>query len=105
MCSKQQCVTLLGRPRRKAHSRALTPKKQRRRQAIRPHFTPGRRWGSVTPTELEVEELVQESLSNKDIGTTLFISPRTVQTLLTRVYTELGLDSRMQLAQEAARHG
>ncbi len=62
-------------------------------------------WGSLTPTELDVVRLVREGLSNKDIGARLFISPRTVQTHLTHVYTKLGLSSRMQLVQEAARHG
>jgi DNA-binding NarL/FixJ family response regulator len=66
---------------------------------------PASGWGSLTPTELDVVRLVQEGLSNKDIGTMLFISPRTVQTHLTHVYTKLGLSSRMQLAHEAARHG
>ncbi|WP_419866438.1 helix-turn-helix transcriptional regulator [Mycobacterium kyorinense] len=60
-------------------------------------------WASLTPAEYEVVRLVCEGLANKDIATRLFISPRTVQAHLTHVYTKLGLTSRMQLAQEAAR--
>ena len=61
-------------------------------------------WGSLTPAELDVIELVRQGLPNKDIATRLFISPRTVATHLTHVYTKLGLTSRVQLAQEATRH-
>jgi len=61
-------------------------------------------WGSLTPTERDVVQLVSEGLANNDIATRLFISPRTVQTHLTHVYTKLGLTSRVQLAQEAGRH-
>ena len=56
------------------------------------------------PTERDVVQLVSEGLANNDIATRLFISPRTVQTHLTHVYTKLGLTSRVQLAQEAGRH-
>ena len=62
-------------------------------------------WESLTPTERDVVRLVSEGLANKDIATRLFISPRTVQTHLTHVYTKLDLASRVQLVQEAARHG
>jgi predicted ATPase/class 3 adenylate cyclase/DNA-binding CsgD family transcriptional regulator len=62
-------------------------------------------WASLTPTERDVLRLVSDGLANKDIATRLFVSPRTVQTHLTHVYTKLGLSSRVQLAQEAARHG
>jgi DNA-binding CsgD family transcriptional regulator len=61
-------------------------------------------WASLTPTELDVVRLVSEGLTNNDVATRLFISPRTVQTHLTHVYTKLGLTSRVQLVQEAARH-
>jgi DNA-binding CsgD family transcriptional regulator len=66
---------------------------------------PSSGWGSLTPTEREAVRLVSEGLTNKDIATRLFISPRTVETHLTHVYTKLGLTCRVQLAQEAARHG
>ncbi len=65
---------------------------------------PSTGWASLTPTELDVVRLVSDGLGNKDIATRLFISPRTVEAHLTHVYTKLSLDSRVQLAQEAARH-
>ena len=61
-------------------------------------------WASLTPTERDVVRLVSDGLANNDIATRLFVSPRTVQTHLTHVYTKLGLSSRVQLVQEAARH-
>ena len=61
-------------------------------------------WGSLTPTERQVVQLVSEGLANNDIAARLFVSPRTVQSHLTHVYTKLGLSSRVQLVQEAARH-
>jgi DNA-binding CsgD family transcriptional regulator len=65
---------------------------------------PASGWASLTPTERDVVRLVTEGLANNDIATRLFVSPRTVQSHLTHVYTKLGLTSRVQLAQEAARH-
>ncbi|OBI32144.1 transcriptional regulator [Mycobacterium sp. E1386] len=66
---------------------------------------PASGWESLTPTELDVVRLVGEGLPNKDIAARLFVSPRTVQSHLTHVYTKLAVSSRVQLAQEAARHG
>lgn len=64
--------------------------------------------GTVTlllaPAERDVKRLVSEGLANNDIAARLFVSPRTVQSHLTHVYGKLGLTSRVQLAQEAARH-
>jgi DNA-binding CsgD family transcriptional regulator len=64
---------------------------------------PASGWTSLTPTECDVVRFFSEGLANKDIATRLFASPRTVETHLTHVYTKLGLSSRVQLAQEAAR--
>jgi DNA-binding CsgD family transcriptional regulator len=64
---------------------------------------PASGWASLTPTERDVVRFVSEGLGNKDVATRLFVSPRTVQTHLTHVYTKLGLTSRVQLVQEAAR--
>jgi predicted ATPase/class 3 adenylate cyclase/DNA-binding CsgD family transcriptional regulator len=65
---------------------------------------PASGWASLTPTERDVVRLVSTGLANKDIASRLFVSPRTVQTHLTHVYAKLGLTSRVQLLQEAARH-
>lgn len=65
---------------------------------------PTRRLGLANPTEREVVRLVSKGLTNKDIATRLFISPRTGDTHLTHVYAKLGLTSRVQLVQQAARH-
>ena len=62
-------------------------------------------WASLTRAELDVVKLVSEGLGNKDVAARLFVSPRTVQAHLTHVYTKLGLTSRVQLAQEAAKRG
>jgi predicted ATPase/class 3 adenylate cyclase/DNA-binding CsgD family transcriptional regulator len=64
---------------------------------------PSTGWGALTPTERNVVRLVSEGLPNKDIAAKLFVSPRTVDTHLTHVYTKLDLSSRVQLAQEATR--
>jgi DNA-binding CsgD family transcriptional regulator len=65
---------------------------------------PASGWESLTPAESDVVCLLGEGLSNKDIAARLFISPRTVQTHLTHIYSKLNLSSRVQVIQEAARH-
>ena len=59
-------------------------------------------WASLTPAELDVARLVAEGLANKDIATRLFVSPRTVHSHLSHIYSKLGMSSRVQLAQAAA---
>ena len=64
---------------------------------------PNSGWASLTPAEHEVVRLVCDGLATTDIATRLFVSPRTVHAHLTHIYTKLGLSSRVQLVQEAAR--
>jgi DNA-binding CsgD family transcriptional regulator len=52
----------------------------------------------VTATERRLTELVAEGLSNKEIAAALFVTPKTVETKLSRIYAKLGISSRLQLA-------
>ncbi|MDV7099340.1 LuxR C-terminal-related transcriptional regulator [Gordonia amicalis] len=54
--------------------------------------------GELTPQEEAVTALVARGLSNREVAAELFISPKTVQYHLTRIYAKLGLRSRSELA-------
>ncbi|MEO3806880.1 AAA family ATPase [Nonomuraea sp. B1E8] len=51
----------------------------------------------LTPQELQVVRLAATGLSNRDIGTQLFLSPRTVGYHLYNAYPKLGITSRGEL--------
>jgi DNA-binding CsgD family transcriptional regulator len=51
----------------------------------------------LTAQEAQVAELARQGLSNSEIGARLFISPRTVEYHLHKVFTKLGVNSRVQL--------
>ena len=51
----------------------------------------------LTPSERRVAELVAEGRSNRQVATELFISPKTVDVTLSRIYAKLGIHSRTQL--------
>jgi DNA-binding NarL/FixJ family response regulator len=59
--------------------------------------------GELTETEQQVAALVAEGLSNKEVAGRLFITPRTVEANLTRIYAKLGVRSRTELAGRYAR--
>ena len=52
----------------------------------------------LTPQEQAVSQLVARGLSNREVAAELFLSTKTVQYHLTRVYAKLGVRSRSQLA-------
>lgn len=57
----------------------------------------------MTAREREVAELVAEGLTNQAIADRLYLSPRTVETHLSRVYRKTDVASRAALAALMAR--
>ncbi|MCV7013898.1 AAA family ATPase [Mycolicibacterium madagascariense] len=56
----------------------------------------------LTPSELRVARSAAAGLSNKDIASALFISPKTVEHNLSSVYRKLGVRTRAELASRSA---
>lgn len=52
---------------------------------------------ALTSTEARIAALVREGASNRDIAARLYLSVKTVEATLTRVYRKLGVRSRTQL--------
>jgi DNA-binding NarL/FixJ family response regulator len=59
----------------------------------------------LTAQEEQVAQLAADGLSNPEIGAQLFISPRTVEYHLHKVYGKLGVKRRSQVARALAGSG
>lgn len=53
--------------------------------------------GSLTAQEVRVSELAAEGITNKQIAQQLYISAKTVDHHLSRIYSKLGINSRREL--------
>ena len=59
---------------------------------------PSHGWGSLTPTERQVADLVAEGLTNQQIATKLLMGVATVKSHLTHIFTKLNITNRAALA-------
>jgi DNA-binding CsgD family transcriptional regulator len=59
-------------------------------------------WDSLTPTETKIAALVEDGLSNPEIAAKLLLSRRTVATHVSHILRKLGVNSRTDIAREAA---
>ena len=63
--------------------------------------TPTSAGRALTATETRIAALVRDGLTNREIGTRLFVSPRTVQTHVSHILQKTGLRSRVEIARFA----
>jgi len=52
---------------------------------------------TLTPSERRVAELAASGMTNRDVAAALFISPKTVEANLARIYRKLGIKSRAEV--------
>jgi DNA-binding CsgD family transcriptional regulator len=72
---------------------------RRPRPSGRPADAPG---GQLSAREAEIAAMVRAGRSNRDIAATLFVSVKTVEAHLTRIYRKTGAKSRTALAAAAS---
>ncbi|MGH3994747.1 MAG: helix-turn-helix transcriptional regulator, partial [Pseudonocardiaceae bacterium] len=81
---------------------AVSPWEERARAELRASGETARRRDpstrdQLTPQELQIAHLVAEGMTNREIGAQLFLSPRTIDYHLRKVFTKLEIASRAEL--------
>jgi DNA-binding CsgD family transcriptional regulator len=71
---------------------------ERAREEIRRIGLRPSRDGGLTDTEQKVAELVAAGRTNKEVAGELFLSVKTVEANLSRIYRKLGVRSRTELS-------
>ena len=74
--------------------RALRELRATGERARKRHLSP---LAELTPQELQVARLVGDGATNKEVASQLFVSPKTVEYHLRKVFAKLGIASRMEL--------
>jgi len=64
-------------------------------EILRPASAAGR--DELTPQELQIARFIATGATNREAAAELFLSPKTIETHLTRIYRKLGVRSRSQL--------
>lgn len=68
-----------------------------RAELSRANIGPRRNTSPLTPSEQRVAELAASGMTNRDVAGALFISPKTVESNLARIYRKLDIRSRAEL--------
>ena len=64
--------------------------------------TGARPTAELTPSERQVAELLASGMTRREVAAALFISPKTVEATLARIYRKLGIHSRAELGRHMA---
>ena len=76
---------------------ALTPERIGESTSVIPKVGGDDTSDQLTPHEANIARLAREGRTNSEIGTELYISARTVEWHLRKVFTKLGISSRREL--------
>jgi DNA-binding CsgD family transcriptional regulator len=79
----------------RGHDLVMRPRRSPRR--------PSHGWASLTASEATVVDLTSQGLTNTQIAERLYVSRRTVESHLGRVYAKLGISTRAGLVATVAR--